>query len=95
MTSLVVVFQGASDEPYMGYRRYDAAVQLGIGTALMALWGCFALGMLMLAATRKISAWWLAVLPWAVICLLYLSQCPLGYLQDIENFVIPPAAKGP
>jgi hypothetical protein len=51
--------------------------------------------MLMLAATRKISAWWLAVLPWAVICLLYLSQCPLGYLQDIENFVIPPAAKGP
>ena len=79
----------------MGYRRSDALVQVGIGTTLMVLWGCFATAVLLLTATREVSRWWLAVLPWAAICLFYLSDAPLGYLQDIENFVIPPSAKGP
>jgi len=78
----------------MGYRRYDALVQVGVGASLMVLWCCFTLAVLLLAASRKISAWWLATLPWAAICLFYLSSCPLGYLQDIEKFVIPPSAKG-
>jgi hypothetical protein len=95
IASVVVVFQGANDEPYLDYRRYDAVVQLGIGTTLMVLWSCFAVAVLLLAATRKISRWWLALLPWTAICLIYLSEAPFGYLQDIENFVIPPSAKGP
>ena len=95
IASIHVVFQGAADEPYMGYRRSDAVVQVGIGTALMLLWGCFAIAVLLLTTTRKVSRWWLVVLPWAAICLFYLSYAPLGYLQDIEKFVIPPSAQGP
>jgi hypothetical protein len=92
--SFVVVLQGATDEPYMGYRRYDAVVQVGVGTALMVLWCCCALAVVVLVATRKLPVWWLALLLWAAICLFYLSFAPLGYLGDIEKFIIPAASGG-
>src|SRR3954469_10814644 len=92
--SLVVVFQGANDEPYIGYRRYDAIVQVGVGTALMVLWGLCSLAVLVLVGKRKLSRGWLALLLWAAICLFYLSYSPLGYLEDIEKHVIPAAAGG-
>ena len=46
--SLVVVFQGANDEPYMGYRRFDALVQVGVGTALMVLWALCSVAVVLL-----------------------------------------------
>ena len=93
IASLLVVLQGAGDEPYGVYRRYDAIVQVGVGTALMVLWCCYCLALLVLVVTRKLPAWWLALLLWVAICLLYLSESPLGYLQDIEKLVIPPSAR--
>src|SRR2546423_5895179 len=79
VASLVVVFQGANDEPYMGYRQYDAVVQVGVGTALMVLWCCWSLSVVVLVGARKLPVWWLALLLWAAICLFYLSFSPLGY----------------
>jgi peptidoglycan/LPS O-acetylase OafA/YrhL len=92
--SLFVVVQGANDEPYMGYRRYDAVVQVGLGTALIVLWGCCSVAVLVLVRKKKLSAAWLALLLWAAICLFYLSSSPLGYLEDMERFVIPPTGGG-
>jgi hypothetical protein len=92
--SLVVGLQGTNDEPYMAYRRYDAIVQVGVGTALMMLWCCWCLAVLFLVGARKLSGWWLALLLWAAIWLFYLSFSPLGYLQDIEKFVIPASGGG-
>ena len=82
LASLVVVYQGATDEPYAAYRRYDAIVQVGVATALMALWACYVIALVVLVAARKLSAWWLALLIWAAICLFYLSSSPLGYLGE-------------
>jgi hypothetical protein len=90
--SFIVVAQGAGDEPYTQYRRYDAIVQVGIGTALMVLWCCYAIAVVVLAKARKISSGWLWMLLWAATCLLYLSFSPRGYLEDIERFVVPAAA---
>jgi peptidoglycan/LPS O-acetylase OafA/YrhL len=93
--SLFVVVQGANDEPYMAYRRYDAVMQVGVGTALMVLWGCSSVTVLVLVRKRKLSAAWLALLLWAAICLFYLSSSPLGYLEDMERLVIPPSGGQP
>jgi hypothetical protein len=92
--SFIVVLQGATDEPYMGYRRYDAIVQVGIGTALIVLWCCCCLAVVVLVAARKLPVWWLALLLWAAICLFYLRLAPLGYLEDIEKHVVPAARGG-
>jgi hypothetical protein len=92
--SLLVVLQGATDEPYMGYRRYDAIVQVGIGTGLIVLWCCGVVAVVVLVAARKLPAWWLVLVLWAAICLFYLSYSPLGYLADLEKQVIPADAGG-
>ena len=94
IASLFVVMQGANDEPYGAYRRYDAIVQVGVGTALMVLWCSCSLAVLVLVGARKLTAWWLTLLLWAALCLFYLSYSPLGYLQDIEKFVIPASGGG-
>ena len=94
VASLVVVMQGAHDEPYTGYRRYDAVVQIGVAAALMALWCCWFLAVSVLVAAGKMRRYWLPLLLWAAICLFYLSESPLGYLGDIERFVIPRAGGG-
>lgn len=91
--SLVVVIQGANDEPYMAYRRSDVVVQVGVATALIVLWCCFASAAALLVATRKLPAAWAALLLWAAVCVFYLSFSPVGYLQDLEQLVVP-AARG-
>lgn len=94
LASLFVVLQGAHDEPYTTYRRYDAIMQVGVGTALIVLWCCCSIVVLALVRKGKFSVAWLALLLWAAICLFYLSESPLGYLEDIEKFVIPASAWG-
>ena len=83
--------QYAVDEPYFAYRRHDAIVQVGIGITLMVLWCCYSVAIVFLVGARKLHSWWLAILLWAAVCLYYLSFSPLGYLHDVENFVIPPS----
>lgn len=92
--SFLVVLQGANDEPYMAYDRDDAVMQVGLGTALIVLWCCCALIVGVLAATRKLPLPWLALLLWAAICVFYLSYSPSGYLNDLENHVLPASGGG-
>ena len=88
------LLQGANDEPYLGYRRYDAIVQVGVGSALIVLWCCYCIAVALLVAARKLSVAWLVLLLWGAICVFYLSYSPLGYLEDIEKFVLPAAGGG-
>ena len=69
-------------------------MQVGVGTALMVLWGCCSIAVLVLVRARKLSVGWLALLLWAAICLFYLSSSLLAYLQDMEGLVIPPSGGG-
>ncbi len=92
--SLFVVLQGATDEPYMAYRRYDALVQVGFGTAFILLWCCYALFVGFLLMTRKLSLLWLLLIGWAAVCIFYLSFCPLGYVSDLERFILPGGSGG-
>ena len=94
LVSLVVVVQGAGDEPYTAYRRSDAIVQVGVGSALIGLWCCGCLALVVLIGARKLSPAWLPLLLWAAICVFYLGFSTRGYLQDIEKFVIPAASGG-
>jgi hypothetical protein len=89
--SSLVVLEGAADEPYGRYRRSDAFMQVGVGTALMALWLVGGLAITVLVAMRRLSAWWLLSLLWVGICLFYLSESPIGYLEDLEKLVLEPA----
>jgi len=50
----------------------------------------FIVAVALLVGTRKLSRVWLLLLLWAAICLFYVSYCPIGYLRDIEEFVLPP-----
>ncbi|MCX5658768.1 MAG: hypothetical protein NTW19_03490 [Planctomycetota bacterium] len=94
IASFLVIMQGANDEPYVTYRRSDAIVQVVVGTALMVLWACCAITVVVLVGTRRLPARWLAIVLWAAICLCYLSYSPLGYLEDIEKFVLPASGGG-
>ena len=85
--SFLVVMQGANDEPYLGFHRSDAIVQVGVAMLLMLLWVQWAAGMIWCVVRRRISAWWLPLLIWVLICEFYLSDSPSGYVQDISRYV--------
>lgn len=88
LVSLIVVVQGAEDEPYGQYRRADAILQVGVGSALMALWAAGAVLVIGLVVTRCVPAAWLVLVLWAAFCLFMLSYSPIGYLQDLEQHVL-------
>jgi hypothetical protein len=83
--SLLVV-QGARDEPYAVYRRYDALVQVRVGAGLMVLWGCVVAGVAGLMMMRRVSLRWVGLVIWGVVCLFYLRGSVVGYLEDVERF---------
>jgi len=87
MTSFLVVAQGASDEPYFTFRKSDALVQVGVAMMLMLLWAQLAITLVVGILRHKLSKWWFALLFWILICEVYLSQSPFGYVQDITRYV--------
>jgi hypothetical protein len=87
--SCAVVIRGAEDEPYDTFRYSDAFTQVVIGTVLISFWICSSLVAVALVSVGQLSRIWLIVLLWAAICIFYLKDCPLGYLHDLEQFIIP------
>jgi hypothetical protein len=87
IVSFFIVIQGASDEPYMVFRWSDAIVQVGLAMLLMLPWFQLIAGIIWGIAYWCVSAWWLHLLPWVLICEFYLFYCLSGYLQDISRYV--------
>ena len=94
LPSLWVVGEGATDEPYGRFSLYDAFVQVVVGTGLITAWGGWSVVILALVTRRKVSFWWLTLLLWAALCAFYLSFSPLGYLDNLQNIILPTAASG-
>ena len=90
--SLFVAFEGASGVRYTG--RYDAVVQVGVGTALVVLWCCWLAAVAVLVATRKLRVAWLVTLLWAAVCASYLGYSVQHYLKVIDRFATPPSVGG-
>ena len=91
LASVVVVLQGAADEPYLDFRGTDAVVQVGVAMVLIAVVGAVGRGAITIGvARRRISRWWTLVLLWGVICEFYLYFCPSGYISDIARYVAHP-----
>lgn len=86
VATFFVVIQGASDEPYTVFRKSDAVVQVGVAMVLMLLWIQLAVGIVAGITRRRVSAWWLPLLLWVVICEFYLFHSPSGYVQDITRY---------
>jgi len=51
--SAIVIFQGATDEPYFRFDAKDALVQVGAGSSLLTLWAVYVAYCLYLIATQR------------------------------------------
>jgi hypothetical protein len=80
----------AGPEPLFYYHRIEALTHVGISTATIALWLAWSLGIIGLVIARIFPVRWLGGLLLAAICVFYLSCCPSGYLDDLENFMLSP-----
>jgi len=87
IASFFVVIRGASDEPYTVFRRSDAIVQVGVAMVLMLLWLQLAGALVAGVVRRRVSAGWLPLLVWVLICEFYLFHSPSGYIHDITRYV--------
>ncbi len=87
-SSLVVILKGAGDEPYLAFERSDALVQVGVAAALIASW--IHLGALIVTGVVRhdVSKRWLGALFVAALSVFCLVDGALGYVSDIERFVI-------
>lgn len=88
--SFGLVISYAGPEPLYEYHRSEALVHIGVSTATIALWLVWSLGIIGLIATRIFSVWWFGGLLPAAICIFYLSFCPSGYLDDLEDCMLSP-----
>ncbi|MDQ2824901.1 MAG: hypothetical protein M3R29_05590, partial [Verrucomicrobiota bacterium] len=87
--SLILVMQGATDEPYVSFRPADALSQVGLGCALITIWLVLVAAACYGVFTRRLAGWWLLLLPWAAMAIYYLYLCPFGYVEDIMRHVTP------
>jgi hypothetical protein len=85
LASYWLVISNATDEPYAVFRPEDALAQVGVGSALIAVWIFLSAAVLYGVITRSLSTWWLLLLLWITIVLFYLRLCPLGYVGDIAR----------
>ena len=72
----------------MKYDHDDLVGQVIVATAVLTLWGCFALTIPALVLGKLVSPKWLLVLLWVAVCVFYLSICPVGYISDLEQFIL-------
>ena len=84
--SVWVVWEGAEEEPYTAFHARDAIVQIGVASALIALWLAW-LGFIgAQVAKKKLPLWWLATFVLSAIALYGLYDCPAGYISDLVTF---------
>jgi 1,4-dihydroxy-2-naphthoate octaprenyltransferase len=85
--SVYVVGKGGEDEPYVVIRSSDALVQVGVAMLLMFVWLQLAVLVIVGIARQRISAWWLSLLIWILVCEAYLYHSPHGYVEDVRRLI--------
>jgi hypothetical protein len=84
--SVWVFIRGAGDEPYVTFHARDAVVQIGVASALMALWVVWAGFVSAQVAKRKLHPAWLVTVALCIAAVCGLYQCPAGYISDLAKF---------
>jgi hypothetical protein len=84
--SFWVFLRGASDEPYTTFRASDAVVQIGVASALMALWVVLIGFITAQVAKKKLHPAWLSVFILCALAVFGLYQSPAGYISDLIHF---------
>lgn len=84
--SFLVFFRGASGEPYTTFRVSDAVVQIGVASALIALWVVFIGFLTVQVAKKKLHPVWLSASILGALAILGLYQSPAGYISDLVHF---------
>jgi len=85
-TTVTVVIESASDEPYSHFASRDALIQIGLAAQLMLLWLQLGVYLTVRIVRRQSSLVWIAALAWVLICEFYLWHSVHGYIGDIERF---------
>ena len=83
-----VVFRGASDEPYTTFRASDAVVQIGVASALMALWAVLVAFVTIQVCGKKLRPAWISILLLSALMLCVLYDSPAGYISDLVHFKV-------
>jgi hypothetical protein len=81
-----VFLKGAGDEPYMTFRASDAIVQIGVASALMALWLVLVGFVTTQVVQKRLHPGWLATYALCALVLCALYQSPAGYISDLVYF---------
>jgi hypothetical protein len=85
--SAVVVLIGAWEEPYYGERRiHQGPTQVGLASGLIAFWLVWIVVLLVLLRMSALRFIWFAFVLWSVVCIYYLAECPMGYMEDIARW---------
>lgn len=84
--SVWVVLKGAGDEPYTAFHASDAIVQIGVASALMALWVVLVGFITVQVGKQKLHPSWLASLALCALALCVLYDSPAGYISDLVKF---------
>jgi len=87
VASILLVTQSASVAQFFGSSAREAILHVGLGSVLIAIWAYTISGTLYGVATSLLSKSWLLVIPWALLVLCYLQYCPVGYAEDVSEFV--------
>jgi uncharacterized membrane protein len=84
LLSLYIVLRNANDEPYYGgVRESDAWTQVGLSSALIALWIQWCIAIAILAMRRKVHWAFLIAYLWAGLAICFLVTTASGYLSDV------------
>jgi hypothetical protein len=82
------VFLQAADEPFVHFHPSEALIQIGVASVLAVLWFLFGVGLCYLAFKQLISRWMLLTLFLVALAIWIMVDCPLGYVADINHFVV-------
>jgi hypothetical protein len=82
------VFLQAADEPFVHFRQSEALVQVGVASVLAVFWFLFGASLCYLAFKQRISRWALLTLFLVALAIWIMVDCPLGYVADINHFVV-------
>ena len=83
----LLVIVGAGEEPFYGPIIFSQAlIQVGLGSVLIFCWLQWMVVVVNWRGHFSRNWPWPFLLVWAGVGLFYLSQCPVGYIEDIIAF---------